>query len=111
MAHKSEFRRNEKLRNCLLFDKDHISKVHSPVGDWVLLIHKALNVWAQSIPVNPNPLYILKGNVFSEETAEMVRQFKEYYGLLNSKNKIDRIVGKKTVYWLDRELPAEPFDP
>lgn len=111
MTLKSEFRWNEKLRNCALYDHDHISKIHSPVGDWVELIHKALNAWVKKLPVKPHPYFMLYGNVFNERTAVMVRHYKEHYALFNYKNEIDRIVGKKTVYWLDKELPAKPFDP
>lgn len=109
----SEFRWNQKLRNCADHDNDHISKDFSPVGGWVNLIHKALNAWSRRVPsvYKPVPPQLPETNHFTEQTAEMVRQFKEFYGLVNYAGKIDRVVGKKTVYWLDKELPKQPFDP
>ena len=108
MSLDSEFGENEKLRNCEIKDADHVGEQFAPKGPWVVLIKKALNAWAakQIPPVTALPLT----DFFDSATGDMVALYKTQHSppILNYANQIDRIVGKKTVAALDKELPARP---
>ncbi len=108
MSLDSEFGENEKLRNCEIKDADHVGEQFAPKGPWVVLIKKALNAWAakQTPPVAALPL----NDFFDSATGDMVALYKTQHSppILNYANQIDRIVGKKTVAALDKELPARP---
>jgi hypothetical protein len=105
MAFQSEFADNAKLQACANNDGDHIGEQHSPKGPWVISIKKALNAWAakQQPPVGQIPV----NDVFGQETGDLVALYKtrQTPPILNFAGKIDRIVGKKTVVALDKELP------
>jgi hypothetical protein len=85
---------------------DHIGEQFAPKGPWVLLIKKALNTWAakQFPPVGQIPF----NDIFGPETGDLVALYKtrQTPPILNFAGKIDRIVGKKTVVALDKELPS-----
>jgi hypothetical protein len=108
MSFDSEFAENEKLRNCAIKDADHIGEQFAPKGPWVVLIKKALNAWSakQAPPLPALPL----NDVFDSATGDRVALYKTQHSppILNYANQIDRIVGKKTVAALDKELPARP---
>lgn len=105
MAFQSEFADNGKLNACAETDPEHIGEQFAPKGPWVVLIKKALNSWAakQRPPVGQIPL----NDLFGRETGDLVALYKSRQTppILNFAGKIDRIVGKKTVVALDRELP------
>ena len=105
MAFQSEFADNAKLKACADNDADHISEQFAPTGPWVVLIKKALNAWAarQQPPVAQLSL----GEQFDRATGDLVALFKTRHAppILNYAGQIDRIVGKKTVVALDKELP------
>jgi len=107
MAFQSEFADNDKLNKAAVNDGDHIGEQFSPKGPWVVLIKKALNAWAakQRPPVTQIPV----NDVFGRETGDLVALYKTRQAppILNFAGKIDRIVGKKTVVALDKELPAK----
>jgi len=106
MTLQSEFLDSDKLRDCEVKDIDHVGEQFSPRGPWVVLIKKALNAWAakQTPPLAPLPLT----DIFGSETGDRVALYKTRHvpPILNYQGKIDRIVGKKTVAALDKELPA-----
>ncbi len=107
MAFQSEFEDNAKLKACAVNDLDHIGEVYAPRGPWVLLIKKALNTWAKKqIPPVPQ---VPVNDLFGRETGDLVALYKVKHRpkILNYEGKIDRIVGKKTVAALDRELPPK----
>jgi hypothetical protein len=105
MAFQSEFADNAKLNACADNDIDHIGEQFAPKGPWVELIKKALNAWAtkQRPPVAQIPV----NDLFGRETGDLVALYKtrQTPPILNFAGKIDRIVGKKTVVALDKELP------
>jgi len=104
MAFQSEFADNAKLNACADNDDDHIGEKYAPKGPWVVLIKKALNAWAakQSPAVAQLPV----NDLFGTETGDLVALYKtKPPQILNFAGKIDRIVGKKTVVRLDKELP------
>ncbi|MEO7142464.1 MAG: hypothetical protein ABI165_03075 [Bryobacteraceae bacterium] len=105
MAFQSEFAGNAKLNACAERDSDHIGEQFAQRGPWVVLLKKALNAWAarqrpavKQVPVN---------DLFGPETGDLVALYKirQSPQILNFAGKIDRIVGKKTVVALDKELP------
>lgn len=106
MAFQSEFADHAKLNLCADNDSDHIGEQFSPKGPWVLLIKKALNTWAakQRPPVGQ----ISVTDLFGRETGDLVALYKarQTPPILNFAGEIDRIVGKKTVVALDKELPS-----
>jgi hypothetical protein len=106
MAFQSEFADDAKLNACAVNDIDHIGEQFAPKGPWVLLIKKALNTWAakQFPPVGQIPF----NDIFGPETGDLVALYKtrQTPPILNFAGKIDRIVGKKTVVALDKELPS-----
>jgi hypothetical protein len=105
MAFQSEFADNAKLNACADKDIDHIGEQFAPKGPWVVSIKKALNAWAakQRPPVGQIPV----NDLFGRETGDLVALYKtrQTPPILNFAGKIDRIVGKKTVVALDKELP------
>jgi hypothetical protein len=107
MPFESEFSLNDKLKRCLNNDADHIGLLTLPASDrtgsHVTLIQKALNAFAARIGADRIP----ETAVYDQTTADMVTTFKELHKppILNFKNQIDAIVGKKTVDALDKELP------
>jgi len=107
MPLQSEFADNDKLRNTELNDADHIGEQFAATGPWVSLIKRALNAWAakQHPPVPP----IAVTDVFDRPTGDLVALYKTRQAppILNFAGKIDRIVGKKTVVSLDKELPVK----
>ncbi len=113
MAFQSEFQDNNKLIACADNDIDHIGEQFAPKGPWVVLIKKALNAWAtkQRPPVPQIPV----NDVFGSDTGNRVALYKTKQAppILNFAGKIDRVVGKKTVVALDKELPpkATPTPP
>lgn len=106
MAFQSEFADNAKLNACATNDSDHVGEHFAPKGPWVLLIKKALNTWAgnQRPPVGQIPA----NDLFDRATGDLVALYKTRHTppILNFAGKIDRIVGKKTVVALDKELPS-----
>ncbi len=116
MAFESEFLLNDKLKRCLVNDADHIGLDTLPPADrrgpHVALIQKALNAFAKRTGFD----LIEETGVYDQITADLVTTFKELHKppILNFKNRIDPIVGKKTVDALDKELPrlgAAPVKP
>lgn len=107
MPLQSKFVDNEKLRNCEIRDIDHIGEIFAPTGPHVALIQEALNTWAAK-QTPPVPQILVNGR-FTKETGDIVALYKTKHSppILNYKGQIDRIVGKKTVVALDRELPAK----
>lgn len=107
MAFQSEFADNPKLVDCASKDIDHVSEIHAPKGPWVVLIKKALNAWAGK--QRPPVAALAPGDVYDRKTGDLVALYKTRQSppILNHSGKIDRIVGKKTVAALDRELPAK----
>lgn len=107
MPFQSKFKRNDKLNACAVNDLDHISEVHSPTGPHVRLIKEALNAWAAKQKPSLNPLDV--NEVFDRATGDRVELYKrrQKSPILNFEGKIDRIVGKKTVAALDKELPPD----
>jgi len=107
MAFQSVFANNDKLKDCAVNDVDHISQQDSPQGSWVVLIKQALNAWAlkQIPPINPIPV----NDLYDSQTGDRVALYKtkQIPQILNFKKEIDRIVGKKTVVALDKELPPK----
>lgn len=107
MPLQSKFADNEKLRKCEVNDIDHIGENFSPKGPHVVLIQEALNAWAkkQVPPISP----IAVNGEFKKETGDRVALYKQKQRppILNYKGQIDRIVGKKTVVALDKELPPK----
>jgi len=107
MAFQSEFANDSKLKACGDSDADHIGEQFAAKGPWVTLIKKALNAWAakqrpavQSLPLN---------DLFDRQTGDLIALYKTKQNppILNFVGKIDRIVGKKTVVALDKELPKQ----
>src|SRR5436190_647169 len=113
----SKFKFNQKLNDCARFDKDHIGQRTEPASDrkgpHVGLIHQALNAFAQrhNPPILDVFLNELDDAVFDTNTGALVELFKTEKGILNFQGKVDRIVGKKTVIALDKELPPTPDNP
>ncbi len=107
MTLRSEFADNPKLVDCETKDIDHVSEIHAPRGPWVVLIKKALNTWAAK--QRPPVATLALGDVYDNKTGDLVALYKTRQSppILNHSGKIDRIVGKKTVVALDRELPAK----
>lgn len=105
MAFQSEFADNAKLNACADNDIDHIGEQFAPKGPWVVLIKKALNAWAAK--QRPSVAQIPVNDLFGRETGDLVALYKtrQTPPILNFAGKIDRIVGKKTVVALDKELP------
>jgi hypothetical protein len=106
MAFQSEFADNQKLNACAANDGDHIGEQFAPKGPWVVLIKKALNAWAAK--QRPPVAALTISDVFSKETGDRVALYKtkQRPPILNVAGQIDRIVGKKTVVALDKELPS-----
>jgi hypothetical protein len=111
MAFQSEFADNAKLNAAAVNDIDHIGEQFASKGPWVVLIKKALNAWAakQTPPVAQIPV----NDLFGRETGDLVALYKtrQTPQILNYAGKIDRIVGKKTVVALDKELPPKGAGP
>lgn len=105
MAFQSEFADNAKLNACADNDNDHVGEQFAPKGPWVVLIKKALNTWAAK--QRPAVAQIPVNDLFGKETGDLVALYKtrQTPQILNFAGKIDRIVGKKTVVALDKELP------
>jgi hypothetical protein len=113
MAFESEFADNSKLVDCAAQDIDHIGEIFAPKGPWVVLIKKALNTWAAK--QTPPVAQIAPSDQYDKATGDLVALYKSRQSppILNFKGQIDRIVGKKTVVALDKELPkkAVPVPP
>ncbi len=116
MEFQSKFEESQKLKNCAEDDAEHIGEAFAPKGPWVVLIKEALNTWAakQNPPVKQIPVT----DFFGSETGDLVALYKRKQNppILNFRGQIDRIVGKKTVVALDKELPPRRnpvivFDP
>lgn len=109
----SKFKFNEQLRRCAVNDVDHFGEKfpggRDQFGLHVGLVHQALNAWAarQKPPV-PAGLLESDDALFDRPTSELLTRFKTVSKILNLQGKIDRIVGKKTVRALNKELPAVP---
>ena len=111
MAFQSEFENNQKLKDCAINDIDHVGENFSPTGPHVGLIQKALNAWAAK---QTPPIKQITGReaappfTFGSDTGDLVATYKrrQTQPILNFKGQIDRIVGKKTVIALDKELPS-----
>jgi hypothetical protein len=105
MAFQSEFENNDKLKLCAIKDSDHISEKDSPRGPWVVLIKKALNAWAAK--QNPPVEALGENDFYDSDTGARVALYKtrQTPPIINFAGQIDRIVGKKTVAALDKELP------
>jgi hypothetical protein len=116
---RSEFKFHPQLRACLVDDRAHIGLTTLPAknrrGFHILLIKKALMAFVRRLDLDSDPpglpdvipILDLTNLDFDEETAELVEIYKELHKprLLNAMGKIDRIVGKKTIAALDKELP------
>lgn len=107
MAFQSEFKDNEKLNGCAVSDGDRISEQFAPRGPWVTLIKKALNAWA--VKQSPRVASVPVNDLFDRATGDLVAIYKtrQRPPILNFANQIDRVVGKKTVAALDKELPPK----
>jgi hypothetical protein len=107
MAFQSEFADDDKLKQCAINDADHVGEQFAPKGSWVVLIKKALNAW--SAKQRPPLVALALTDVFGKDTGDRVALYKSKQTppILNYAGKIDRIVGKKTVAALDKELPAK----
>jgi hypothetical protein len=105
MAFQSEFADDAKLNACAVNDLDHIGEQFAPKGPWVVLIKKALNAWAAK--QRPPVAQVTLIDRFGKETGDLVAIYKSRQTppILNFAGRIDRIVGKKTVVALDKELP------
>ena len=105
MPFQSEFADDAKLKACADHDPDHIGEQFAPKGPWVVLIKKALNAWA--VKQQPPVAQLSLSEQFDRETGDLVALFKARQNppILNYAGKIDRIVGRKTVVALDKELP------
>ena len=97
-----------KLRQCLIDDRAHIGLTTFPVsnrrGRHVQMIKFALNAFARR---QGFPELDASNDLFDQETSDFVEVFKKLHRppILNYANKIDAIVGKKTIAALDDELP------
>lgn len=107
MPLQSEFQDSDKLKMCEIKDSEHVGEQFAPKGPWVLLIKKALNAWAAK--QRPALAALPMTDVFDRATGDRVALYKtkQTPPILNYQGKIDRIVGKKTVVALDKELPAK----
>jgi len=108
VAFRSRFQNDNQLKAAAESDPAHVGEIFNPVGNHVRLIKEALNAWAEkqdpALGLKPLPVT----NVFDKATGDRVALYKSMHEppILNFQNKIDRIVGKKTVVALDLELPA-----
>jgi hypothetical protein len=106
----SVFKFQPKLQSCLVDDRAHIGLTTLPTtnrkGVHVQLIKRALNGFARRFGLDELDE---SNDVFDEETSDMVTTFKELSRppILNFQNRIDAIVGKKTIAALDDELPFQ----
>lgn len=114
----SKFELNGKLKRCRAIDADHIGETTLPAldrqGEHVALIQEALNNWAFSAGGRKD--LVIKGTGITErrfgpETAKSVVAFKTKLDIKNYQNKIDPIVGKNTIKWLDDYMPYFPIRP
>lgn len=109
MALESELRVSPKLRDCEMYDKDHVGEAYANTGPHVALIKRALNAWARKNGIPEIP----ETELFDKVTGDFVERYKREHKpkpILNYKGKIDRIVGIKTIRALDKELPkVAPF--
>jgi hypothetical protein len=110
----SVFRFHKKLVDCQNFDQAHIGLnaglPQNRKGVHVQLIKKALNVFAAKRGMD---LLDETNPVFDQETEDMVLTFKELHKppILNFRGEIDPVVGKKTITFLDDELPFQAPKP
>lgn len=103
----SRFQNDQQLKRAAEHDPAHVGEQFNREGNHVRLIKEALNAWAakQNASLGLQPLPVT--NVFDKATGDRVALYKRMQvpPILNFENKIDRIVGKKTVVALDKELP------
>ena len=114
----SEFETSDKLKRCRVNDPDHIGESTFPIADrkgpHIKLIQQALNNWA--LGAGGDPKVVIKGSEiadqrFGPDTANAVIAFKTKLDIKNYQNKIDPIVGKNTIRWLDDYMPYFPIGP
>lgn len=120
LAFQSEFQDNSKLNLCAQDNAHHIGEHTSPAadraGEHVRLIQKALNAWLATQPAvdsqgKRKPAALTENGNFDKATGDLVAFFKTKKNILNFENRIDRIVGIKTVAELDKQLPAKSVPP
>ncbi len=110
----SVMRHHKKLLDCQREDRAHIGLNTFPAknrrGNHVVVIKMALNAFARRLGMDELDL---TNDLYDEETADLVTTFKELHKppILNFQGKIDNIVGKKTITFLDDELPFQPALP
>src|SRR5271169_1682823 len=104
----------DRLNKALVSDPDHI--VPGAVGDHVSKIQTALSILGK-VAINSNEV---DQELYGPTTADAVQAFKASCKppLLNFKNSLDNITGKKTTRELDRQMqefeknnPAPPAPP
>jgi hypothetical protein len=106
------FKNVMKLQDCSVSDTDHI--VPKSSGEAVKKIQEALaKIESISFPSNE-----ADGKDYGTATINAVEAFKKKRGILNYENKVDNIVGQKTIRQLDKEmndlepdLPPSPRPP
>jgi hypothetical protein len=96
----NHFKLVDKLQRCSVSDPDHI--VPGSNGEAVKKIQEAL-VKLEKVSFPPNEA---GGLNYGEVTINAVISFKSKRGILNFQNKIDNIVGQKTIRQLDKEMKA-----
>ncbi len=94
------FKTNDKLQRCSVNDSDHIMPGSS--GEAVKKIQEALT---KLMKVN-FPIDEVGGLKYGTVTINTVIKFKTDRNILNYKNRIDNIVGQKTIRALDKEMKA-----
>lgn len=114
MALESEFGDNAQLRDCAVRDPAHVSETANKTGQHVVLIKKALSAWLARRGTRDNPIKgkpplpdLSAGELYDKLTADLVEAYKTEKGIKNHQGRIDRVVGKKTVEALDKELPKK----
>lgn len=112
LAFQSKFQDEPQLIGAAEKDQDHVGEIYNNQGSHVRAIQEALNAWASK---NAPTMRILESSnewmdcLFGGKTGDLVEKYKrsQIPPILNWQGKIDRVVGKKTVVALDKELPRK----
>lgn len=99
------FKGSERLQNTANYDPQHV--IVGEHGDHVRRIHKALVKLGYMQANDPDCL----SGQYLENTAKAVGRYKTDKNILNYANRIDEIVGIKTIRSLDEQLTKKPEDP
>ena len=94
------FKDNQRLQNCLHFDKDHVQFGDS--GDHVFAIQMAL-LSLDHAKIEPSEL---QNKAFQTSTRDAVKAYKKKHEIINFnyQTSVDAIVGKMTIERLDNDL-------